>query len=268
MDDRGGVPHRPQREEDSQHQGQPQRQGGASARPAPFRTLHQAEGEQADRTGEEHGSEQVGHTCLVVGSYLVHLAQRDHQQRRTHGQVDQEHPLPAELGQHPADARADRRGDRAGRRPEAHPADPSLRRQRREQDAQAGRGHRRGPCCLQDPEGDEHPHAAAERTRHARQREQQQTTHEDVLAPVAVGEPPERHQQRGEGDGVRVQDPAEISCGGATGPVDAEARTDVVEGHVDHEQVEARHEGGADRHEDDESGPGLAWGRHSQDSRG
>ncbi len=94
--------------------------------PAPLGALDQTEGQQSDGGGEESGADEVGSLGVRVGVGLGHMAQGREEECRADRQVDAEHPLPADLGEHAADRRAERGRDRSGRRPEPHPAGSPL----------------------------------------------------------------------------------------------------------------------------------------------
>ena len=123
-------------------------------------------------------------------------------------------------------------------RPDPHRCRPALRRDGGEQQPEAGRRQGRGADRLHGPRGDEPPHAGRGRARGAREGEGAQPHQEHRLPAVPVGEPSERHEEGGVGDGVGVEHPAEVGDRGG-----AEVPADLVERDVDHEEVEARHEG-------------------------
>jgi hypothetical protein len=64
--------------------------------------------------------------------------------------------------------------------------------------------------------------------------EQRDAQQEAVLAPPALGEAAEEHQQRGVDDGVGVEHPGEVSQASLV-----QVPRDIGQGHVDDEQVEA-----------------------------
>ena len=111
-----------------------------------------------------------------------------------------------------------------------------------EHQSERGRREQRRPCCLHEPEADEHPDARRGGAGRGGGGEDGNAEEEGPVAAVAVGQPPEEHQQGRVDDGVAVEHPGQLAqVRGLEVPGDLGQR------HVDDEQVEAgEHHAGAD----------------------
>ena len=109
-----------------------------------------------------------------------------------------------------------------------------------------GRRQQRGPGRLDDPERDQHRQARGQPAGGRGGDEHRHPEQEGVLPPVALGQPPEQHQEGGVDDRVAVQHPREVAE--VPGP-EVEVVPDLGQRDVDDEQVEAgeHHAGAHDR---------------------
>ena len=100
--------------------------------------------------------------------------------------------------------------------------------------AQGGGSKQSRPCRLDQPEGDEHARAGRSGTPSRGCGEDGHADKEAPVAAVAVGQTPEKDEERRVGDGVAVQHPRQLSQ--VRRP---QVPGDLGERHVDDEQVEA-----------------------------
>jgi hypothetical protein len=160
--------------------------------------------------------------------------------------VDQEDPAPAHGHQQPADDGPESSREAAHRSPGADRAVAALRGGCREHERQRRRREQRGPGGLDHPEGDEHREVAGGPAGRRGHGEDEHAQQEAVLAPAALGQPSEQHEQGGVDDRVGVEHP------GQAGQIaDPQFPRHVGQCHVDDEEVQAgQHDPGADDHED------------------
>ena len=109
--------------------------------------------------------------------------------------VDQEHQSPTDRHQQPAHHRSECGGQPAGRRPGPHGSGAAIRLVGGEDEGQRGRCQQRGPRRLDHPEGDQHADAGRGGTRRRGHGEDGHPEEETMIAPVAIGQPPEEDEE-------------------------------------------------------------------------
>ena len=231
-------------QQDRRDQQQPEH---ASRAPAPFLALNDRHHERPDRHDQRRRAEHV----RPAGVLLAVLAQRANaggQRGQADRHVDEEHEPPVGLHEQPAQRRPGGRGDPAGRRPQPDRDVPLLGLELRQHQAERGRQHQRAAGRLDDPCRDQRADRRRGRAGCAGQHEHAQAQQEGPLATEGICPPAGRHEQRGEHDRVRAQDPRERAERHA-----AELSCDRGEGDVHDEHVEARHEHA--RHDDQRDPP-------------
>ena len=246
-DQRGGVPADMDHERCRQDQPGGQHRPGARRRPS--RCLGQRRAYQPHRAQRQDGPHPVGApagpSAIVAARGAV--PRQDHHARHQgghdDGHVDEEDPAPARRDQQPTQHRAAARGDPADPRPYPNRGAPLIRREHRQRQPQRGGHQHRGPGRLQHPAGDQHGQPRRHRAPQRRDAEHHEPGQEEFAAPDAVGGPPGGQQQRGQHDGVHVEDPRDVR---------QRRRGEVVlqrrERDVDHPQVEDGEELGRRHH--------------------
>ena len=187
---------------------------------------------------------------------------RDHE-RDADRHVDQKRCTPGEFDEDTADDRPERRRHPRRCGPDAHGTRPTLRWHRRHQKRKARGRERRRPDSLQHPRGDENAECRCACRERARRGE-----HDDPADEAAtVAQPVARGAQRDEE--CRIDDRVSRECPTDRGqPCATEVLGDVVECHVDHEEVEGDQERRAARDREKSTGAvppfALAFVFHSQ----
>ena len=261
LEDRVGVAERAHDEPAARHGGQGEHADDPRAEPAPVRSLDDGGHEAGHRHREQPGTEQVG----LVGRRVADLAQHaDPEGERQHaeGQVDQEHPAPADLYEEPADRGPEGGSRSADGRPQPDGGTLALGTEGGEEQPQRRGEHECAARRLQDAGGDQEPERRRERTERGGEGEDGQAEEEGLLAPGPVGPAAGRHQRGGEHDRVGAQHPRERAEA-----LPVEAGRDAREGDVDDEEVQRGQEHPRQDDEGGESrsgalvGPGRCRGR-------
>ena len=204
---------------------------GLCRAPAPDIALDETEGQKGDADGDEGGAERVGvGDALATDMRQLHPAEDEHCD--SEGDVDDEHPAPADRDEQPTHDRSEGRHQAADRRPDADVALARLVGARRQDHAERGGRHQRSAGRLDDAEDDQHDRVvrgSAERRGHGEHGDSEQ---EAVLAREAVGQAPEHDEQGRVHDRVGVQNPREIAQAGR-----AEVVRDLRQRDIDDEEI-------------------------------
>ena len=172
------------------------------------------------------------------GAALVHEARREDEGQRADRDVDEEDPLPAEVGrQDAAQQDADRGAAAAQRSPDAEclVALGALL-ERGHHDRERGRRDHRGPDTLNRTRRDEDALRPGEPAEERGEREDDDADHEHAPAPVQVGEAAGEQEEAAVRDRVRRDHPLQVVSR------EVQRRADRRQGHVDDRDVQDRHE--------------------------
>ena len=187
----------------------------------------------------------------------------DPQRGQADRDVHEEDPPPVGGDEQAADHGTERRGQAADRGPRADGRVAALVGRGGEDEAQGRGGEQGGARPLDDAERDERLDARRQPARGRGEGEDQHADEEPELAAASLGQPPEQHEQRREGDRVAIEHPRQAR----------ERRVEVArhlrQGDVDDEEVEAGEDHPGAHDQQDERGrgvpaPKLAYEGHSQ----
>ena len=209
------------------HEHRRQDQPGGQYRPGtrrrPSRCLGQRRAHQPHRAQHQDRSHTVdapaGPPAVALTAAHVAAPRQDRHACRQGGEddghIDQEDPAPARLDQQPAQHRAAAGGYRADSGPYPDRGAPLMGREHRQRKPQRGGHQHGGPGRLQRPAGDQRRQVRGHRASQRRDAEHHKPSQETLPAPDAVGGPPGGQQQRGEHDGIHIEDPRNIRqrCG-------------------------------------------------------
>ena len=228
-------------EEDAQHQharGDHLDDRDRTPDPAPVMrlALDQAVDQQEQADGGEAGAGPV-EPVPAVEPQVGHRDEGEHDGQHADRDVDEEDPLPAEVGdQIAAQGGAGDRGDTGHRTPHAERDAPLVGREDHRDRGQRLRREQRAADTLDDPEHDELLGRAGQAARGRRDGEDHQPEHEQPLGPEEVTEPAGGDQEDRVDQHVRVDDPEDLV------ERRVEARAHVGYRDIDDRRIEQDHE--------------------------
>ncbi len=162
--------------------------------PAGLGRLDDRVDEQGERGGDRQRAGRVIPAPLDRAAAVAQQARRQHQRDHADGDIDEEDPLPADVGQRAADQPARGAADAAERAPDPErlvALGAFL--EGRGDDRERRRGHDRGADALQRPRGDQRRRRPREPAQQRGEREQHQPGHEDAGRPSrSAARPPSR----------------------------------------------------------------------------
>ncbi|KZX22206.1 hypothetical protein ACH61_00692 [Rathayibacter tanaceti] len=174
--------------------------------------LHGVDDRRHRRQGEED-ARHVDRSGLRVAR-LRHQDRHEHDQRQQHGHREQEHRTPGEvLEQHTADERADRGSDGEARRPDRDGESALIAIGEETAQEREGRGHQhRAEEAQRGAGADQGRSGRREGGSDRDDGESDRTDQQEAAPPDAVAETSHRHQQAGQHERVRVDDPEQLGA--------------------------------------------------------
>ncbi|GAA3170444.1 hypothetical protein GCM10020255_058850 [Rhodococcus baikonurensis] len=119
--------------------------------------MYECQREGADSDCEQGSADDVDPGIWVLVGRVRYESDCQVDQHDPHRNADQEDPAPRRLDENAAHDGTECRGSRTGRRPDAHAGLTFRSREGTDQEAEAGRGERRGADRLDDAESHQRP---------------------------------------------------------------------------------------------------------------